>query len=248
MLSAAEIARHKSPPLVAATAYDFPFARILEQAGVDIVLVGDSLANVVLGLSSTREVGMGEMILFVAAVVRGAPNTHVTADMPFGSYDTPELALRNGRRFMELGASSVKLEGTKLEAIRALADAGIPVMGHLGVLPQTALSFRRVGKSAESRIQLLLEARNLQKAGGFSMVLENMEAETAKAITESLSVPTIGIGSGGGVTGQVQVLHDLLGLSDKPPPFARSFTNLREEALRGVKAYVEAVRGGKFPG
>ena len=209
MLSASEIAVRKSPPLVVATAYDFPFARILEEAGVDIVLVGDSLANVVLGMSSTREIGMNEMEVFVAAVVRGASNTHVTADMPYGSDFSPELALLNAKKFMDLGASSVKLEGTKLEVIRVLVQAGIPVMGHLGVLPQTATSFRKVGHEGASRDQLLQDARCLQDAGVFSMVLENVDADAAQQIAGALSVPTIGIGSGNGVTGQVHVLHDL---------------------------------------
>ena len=249
MLSAMEIAARKSQPsspLVVATAYDFPFARILEEAGVDIVLVGDSLANVVLGLTSTREVGMEEMVVFVAAVVRGAPNTHVTADMPYGSDASSELALINARRFMDLGASSVKLEGAKLNVIETLVAAKIPVMGHLGVLPQTATSFRKVGHAGESHEQLLSDASSLQNAGVFSMVLENVESDTALEITEALSVPTIGIGSGNGTTGQVQVLHDLLGLSLKPPPFAKPFADLRSPALDAIREYVNAVRNGRL--
>ena len=247
MLSASQIAVHKSspsPPLVVATAYDFPFARILEEAGVDIVLVGDSLANVVLGLSSTREVGMEEMSVFVAAVVRGAPNTHVTADMPYGSDSSPELSLLNARRFMDLGALSVKLEGTKLQVIQTLVQDGIPVMGHLGVLPQTASSFRKVGQSMESRLQLLGDAMKLQESGVFSIVLENVDSETVHEITASLSVPTIGIGSGNGTTGQVQVLHDLLGLSLNSPPFAKPFADLRSTVLDAIRKYVNEVRGG----
>jgi 3-methyl-2-oxobutanoate hydroxymethyltransferase len=247
MWSASEIADWKSSPLVVATAYDFPFAGILETAGVDVILVGDSLANVVLGLASTREVGMDEMTVFLSAVLRGAPNTHVTVDLPFGSDVTPEAAVKNGTHFRDLGATSVKLEGTKLDSIRALVLAGIPVMGHLGVLPQTATSFRKVGKSEESHAQLVRDALSLQHAGVFSLVLENVEAETAREITESLSIPTIGIGSGNKTTGQVQVLHDVLGISLKPPPFAKAFTSLRDESLVGLQAYVAAVRNGLFP-
>jgi len=247
MLTASEIAGWKSPPLVVATAYDFPHAVILEAAGADVILVGDSLANVVLGLPSTREVGMEEMAVFLSAVVRGAPETHVTVDLPYGSDATPELAVQNGRRFMDLGATSVKLEGPKLAAIRALVEVGIPVMGHLGVLPQTATSFRKVGTSEESHTQLMRDALSLQEAGVFSMVLENVEAKTAKEVTESLSVPTIGIGSGKATTGQVQVLQDLTGFSLKPPPFARAFASVRDESVRGIKAYIDAVRGGQFP-
>ncbi len=242
MLSALEIAGWKSPPLVVATAYDFPFAEILETAGVDVILVGDSLANVVLGLPSTREIGMEEMALFLSAVARGARNTHITVDLPFGADATPESALRNARRFVDLGATSVKLEGVKLDVIRALVQADIPVMGHLGVLPQTATSFRKVGKSDESHAQLLRDALGIQEAGVFSMVLENVEADTAREMTEALSVPTIGIGAGRDTTGQVQVLHDLLGLSLKPPPFARAFADARSEALRGIRAYLDEVR------
>ncbi len=247
MLTAREISRRKSPPLVMATAYDHPFARILAAAGVDLILVGDSLANVVLGLESTRGVGMEEMSLFVAAVARGAPNTHITADMPFGSDTSPELAVKNAIRFKSLGAFSIKLEGPKLEVIRSLIQAGISVMGHLGVLPQTATSFKPVGKSDESRIRLLREAHDIQEAGVFAMVLENIAPETAGEITQAVSVPTIGIGSGRNVNGQVQVLHDLLGLSEKSPPFAKRVAALRDQALRGVRDYVDAVRGGKFP-
>jgi 3-methyl-2-oxobutanoate hydroxymethyltransferase len=247
MLKPTEIAVRKSPPLVVATAYDFPFARMLEAAGVDVILVGDSLANVVLGLASTRGIGMEEMALFTAAAVRGAGNTHVVADMPAGSYDTPEFAVANARRFLSLGAASVKLEGPQFEVVRSLTAAGIPVMGHLGVLPQTAESFRPVGKSSEERERLIREAKGLQEAGVFAMVLENVNSETAQAVTESVSVPTIGIGSGKHVSGQVQVLHDLLGLSRNPPPFAKAFVKLEDEVLRGIKAYAEAVRRGEFP-
>jgi 3-methyl-2-oxobutanoate hydroxymethyltransferase len=247
MLTIDQISRRQSTPLVMATAYDFPFAAILEAAGVDIILVGDSLANVVLGLPSTRAIGMEEMTQCVAAAARGAPNTHVMADMPYGSYATPELAVQHGKRFLTLGASSVKLEGPELEVVRALVAAQVPVMGHIGVQPQTAASFRPVGKSDASRQQLLQEAHDLQAAGIFSLLLENVEAETARAITDSIAVSTIGIGSGKGVSGQVQVLHDLLGLSDHPPPFAKAFASLRAQALNGVRAYADAVRRGEFP-
>jgi len=246
MLTAQEIIHRKSTPLVVATAYDFPFAQILEKAGVDIILVGDSLANVVLGLNSTREIGMREMAVFLSAARRGAPNTHLVADMPFGSDKTPEVAVRNAKKFMKLGTDSIKLEGPLFEVIKTMVKAKIPVMGHLGVLPQTAASFKPVGAKASEIVRLLNEARGLEKAGVFAMVLENITLETAKAITAAVSVPTIGIGSGRHVNGQVQVLHDLLGLSVKPPPFAKRFAAVGEEALRGVKAYVDAVRGGKF--
>jgi 3-methyl-2-oxobutanoate hydroxymethyltransferase len=242
MLTPSQIRSHAAP-LVVCTAYDAPFARIVEAAGVDILLVGDSLANVVLGLPSTRDIGMAEMELFAAAVLRGAPDTHVTVDLPFGTYEDAPSALANAQRLMTLGASSVKLEGAKTEIVRALAAAGIPVMGHLGVLPQTALSFKRVGMTPEDRLQLIAEAETLQDAGVFAIVLENVEAGAAEAITRSLSVPTIGIGSGDGTRGQVQVLHDLLGLLDKSPPFAKPFATLRNDARIAVEAFAKSVRG-----
>jgi 3-methyl-2-oxobutanoate hydroxymethyltransferase len=245
MLSALQI-QHHAVPLVVCTAYDAPFARMLEASGVDIILVGDSLANVMLGLASTREVGMAEMELFAGAVLRGATATHVTVDLPYGADANPDLAVAHARRFMDLGASSVKLEGRKVEVVRALVAAGIPVMGHIGVMPQTAESFRRVGLTVEDRVRLIGEAEELQDAGVFSMVLENVQAETARDITHALAVPTIGIGSGSGTRGQVQVLHDLLGLLEKSPPFARPFAALRTDVQVAVAEYARAVRGGSF--
>jgi 3-methyl-2-oxobutanoate hydroxymethyltransferase len=244
MLTAAEIARRPGP-LVVCTAYDFPFARVLERAGVDVILVGDSLANVVLGFDSTRAIGMAEMEMFAAAVRRGAPETHVCVDLPFGADATPETAFRNGTRFRDIGASSVKLEGCKPEVIRALVEAGIPVMGHLGVLPQTAQSFKKVGTGAEDHDRLLREALAIEEAGVFSIVLENVEAGTARDIQAALRVPAIGIGAGAGTRGQVQVLHDVLGLAEKSPPFARPFANLGEAAEKAVRDYAEWVRGDR---
>ncbi len=242
MLSAADIARHPGP-LVVCTACDYPFARVLERAGVDVILVGDSLANVALGLHSTRGVGMPEMEIFAGAVLRGAPATHVTVDMPFGSDATLDTALRNGERFIEMGASSVKLEGSKPGVIRALVDAGIPMMGHLGVLPQTAKSFKKVGGSGKERDRLVAEAREIRDAGAFAMVLENVEAEVAREVTAAVDIPTIGIGSGAEVRGQVQVLYDILGLAEKSPPFARRFADLSAEAEKAVREYAGWVRG-----
>jgi 3-methyl-2-oxobutanoate hydroxymethyltransferase len=241
MLSAADIARHPGP-LVVCTAYDFPFARVLERAGVDVILVGDSLANVVLGLESTRGVGMAEMELFAAAVLRGAPHTHVTVDLPFGADATVESAVRNGQRLIALGATSVKMEGSKPGVIEALVAAGIPVMGHLGVLPQTATSFKKVGVAASDRTRLLQEARDIRDAGVFAMVLENVDADTAREVTLAVDVPTIGIGAGEGTRGQVQVLHDVLGLAEKSPPFAKPFADLGAAAETAVREYAAWVR------
>lgn len=245
MLSPQEIQHHKSR-LVVCTAYDAPFARVLEAAGVDIILVGDSLANVVLGLPSTRDVGMAEMELFAGAVRRGAPGTHVTVDLPYGADETPEAALRHAKSLMERGATSVKLEGAKVDVIRALVSAGVPVMAHLGVLPQTAKSFKRVGLSPEERVRLISEAEEVQDAGAFAVVIENVDAATARDMTTMLAIPTIGIGAGGHTRGQVQVLHDLLGLADRSPPFAVPFASLRDGAREAVEKYAAAVREGVF--
>lgn len=242
MLTAEAIARHQGP-LVVCTAYDHAFARVLERAGVDIILVGDSLANVVLGLPSTRGVGMPEMELFGAAVRRGAPNTHVCIDLPYGADATVETAVRNAARLVEIGATSVKLEGSKPGVIEALVDGGVPVIGHLGVLPQTATSFRKVGTAAEDRERLLAEARTIRDAGVCAMVLENVDPETAREITLAVDVPTIGIGAGTATTGQVQVLHDILGLAGKSPPFAKSFADIASAAETAVREYAEWVRG-----
>ena len=248
MIPASDFKIFKQKPMVVATAYDYPFARILEEAGVDVILVGDSLANVVLGFSSTREVGMDVMSVFVAAAARGAPHTHIVADMPYGSDATPVVAVTNARRFLSLGAHSVKLEGAKMEAVAALIAEGIPVVGHLGLLPQTAKSLRQVGHELSERDDVLRSAEALAKAGAAALVLEHMDFALADEVTRRIPIPTIGIGAGAGVNGQVLVLHDILGLNFRPlPPFAKAFASLRESALQGMREYCEAVRSGSFP-
>lgn len=248
MIPAADFHRFKREPLVVATAYDFPFAQVMEEAGVDVILVGDSLANVVLGLSTTRDVNMDVMGLFVSAVARGARRTHIMADMPYGSYANPALAVANGRRFLELGAHSVKLEGARREEIAALASEGIPVTGHLGLLPQTAKSFKQVGRTPQERDELLRSAEEVSRAGAFAMVLEHMDFGLAAEITRHVPAVTIGIGAGKGTDGQVLVLHDMLALgAGPPPPFAKAFAGLRREAVAGAKDYCRAVRERGFP-
>jgi len=248
MIPAADFPRFKREPLVVATAYDFPFAQVMEEAGVDVILVGDSLANVVLGLSTTRDVNMDVMCLFVSAVARGARRTHIMADMPHGSYANPSLAVANGRRFLELGAHSVKLEGARREEIAALVSEGIPVTGHLGLLPQTAKSFKQVGRTPEERDELLRQADVVARAGAFALVLEHMDFGLAAEITRRVPAATIGIGAGKGTDGQVLVLHDMLGLgAGAPPPFAKAFAGLRREAVSGAKEYCRAVRERGFP-
>jgi 3-methyl-2-oxobutanoate hydroxymethyltransferase len=242
--------------IVAMTAYDVLFARILEEAGVDLVLVGDSLGQVVLGYDSTIPVTLDEMIHHARAVKRGAPGTLVVLDMPFMTYQASvEDALRNaGRAMKEAGVEAVKLEGGNqrtCETIHALVEAGIPVMGHIGLTPQSvhALGGYRVqGRSDAEADRIRAEAAALEEAGVFSMVLELLPAPLAREISESLTVPTIGIGAGDGCDGQVLVLYDALGLNPGfKPRFLKRFAELHDAALEGVKRYAEEVRAGTYP-
>jgi len=242
--------------IVAMTAYDVLFARLLEEAGVDLILVGDSLGQVVLGYESTIPVTLDDMIHHARAVKRGAPGTIVVLDMPFMSYQTStEDALRNaGRALKEAGVEAVKLEGgheRTCAAIHELVAAGIPVMGHIGLTPQSvhALGGYRVqGRGDDEAARIRAEAHALQEAGVFSMVLELLPAHLAREISESLTVPTIGIGAGSGCDGQVLVLYDALGLNPGfAPKFLKRFASLHDVALEGVKAYAREVREGTYP-
>ena len=237
------------------TAYDYPLARLLDEAGVDIVLVGDSLANVVLGLESTREVGMEEMIHHAKAVNRAVKRALLIGDMPFAAYQVhPKDALKNARRFVEeAGCQAVKLEWFDqcLEVTRDILEAGIPVMGHVGLTPQTAdkLGGLKVqGKDAESAQSLIQHAKDLQKVGCFSIVLECIPDRIAQAITQGLSIPTIGIGAGPHCDGQVLVTYDLLGLTDRyHPKFVKEYVDLKTVILKAIRQYRKEVLEGKFP-
>jgi 3-methyl-2-oxobutanoate hydroxymethyltransferase len=237
------------------TAYDYPTARILDEAGVPIILVGDSLGMVVLGYDSTLPVTMADMIHHTKAVVRGSQRAHVVADMPFMSYQAgPEDALRNaGRLMQEAGAQSVKLEGGKTvaETVRRLVEAGIPVMGHLGLTPQSLHQFggyKVQGKTPAAAVKLLNDAQALEEAGAYAIVLETIPAALAKLATERVSIPTIGIGAGPHCDGQVQVLHDMLGLyPDFVPKHAKQYAQLAEDAGRAVREYIAEVVEGRFP-
>jgi 3-methyl-2-oxobutanoate hydroxymethyltransferase len=241
--------------IVMITAYDYPSARLVEEAGVPLILVGDSLGNVVLGYDSTIPVTMDEMLHHVKPVVRATRTTHVVADMPFMSYQTsPADAMRNaGRLLKEGGAQSVKLEGgTRVaETVRLLVDAGIPVMGHLGLTPQSINQlggYKVQGKTPAAAVRLLNDAMALQQAGAYAIVLETVPVHVARIITEKLDIPTIGIGAGPECDGQVQVWHDLLGLfSDFVPKHAKQYTNLSEVIVAAVRSYAEEVRTGAFP-
>ena len=236
------------------TVYDYPLARLVDEAEIDIALVGDSLANVVLGLDSTVDVTMNDMIHHAKAARRGIKYALFIGDMPFGSYRTPDVAVKNAMRFVkEAGCDAVKLEGgyDALEVTRAITDAGIPVLGHIGLTPQTASSkggFKVQGKSAEAAKRLIDEALALEKAGSFAVVLECVPDLVAKMITEKLSIFTISCGAGIYCDGQVLVTNDMLGLFDRyTPKFVKKYVNLWPMILEAIKKYKEEVESGVFP-
>jgi 3-methyl-2-oxobutanoate hydroxymethyltransferase len=242
--------------IVMVTAYDYPSGSLADAAGVDIVLVGDSAAMTVLGYESTVPATMDEMVMLTRAAVRGAKRPLVVADMPFGSFQiSDEEAVRSAVRFVkEAGADAVKVEGAGLTVSRVLAlvGAGIPVMGHVGLTPQSATmlgGFRAQGRTSARARQLLEDARTLEHAGCFSLVLEAVPAPVAARITAGLTIPTIGIGSGRDCDGQVLVYHDLLGLyQGKEPRFVKRYAELATEIQDAIERYAADVRSGAFPG
>jgi 3-methyl-2-oxobutanoate hydroxymethyltransferase len=247
--------KERGERIVMVTAYDAPGARFAEDAGVDIILVGDTAAMVVLGHEGTVPVTMDEMIFLTRTVARAAKRPIVIGDMPFGSYQvSDEAAVENAIRFVkEAGADAVKLEGAgpSLPRVKAIVGAGIPVMGHVGLTPQSATmlgGFKTQGKTAEAALRLVDEARALEAAGCFAVVLEAVPAPVAAVITETLSVPTIGIGAGLECDGQVLVYHDLLGLSEGHlPRFVKRYANLSREIRDALEHYADEVRSGAFP-
>lgn len=243
MLSATQIRETKGKRKISQiTAYDYGFAKIAESAGIDQILVGDSLANTMLGYKSTRCIGMNEMLIFVAAVCRGAPNTHVIADMPYMSYKDPATALENARKFIDLGASSVKLEGFHPEIIETLRKNGIEVCAHLGLLPQTATSMKQVGRNEDDAERILREAKAIDEIGAFECVLEHIPESLGEKVTNAVKLITIGIGAGQATDGQVTVLHDALGIGNgKLPPFATKFCDIFCLAENGIKAYIASL-------
>ncbi len=241
--------------IVVITAYDVLFAKIFDEAGVDAILVGDSLGQVVLGLPDTLGVTMDDMVRHTGAAARGRKRALLIADMPFLSYQASrEEAIRNAGRLLQAGAEAVKLEGGRnVEAtIRAIAACDIPVMGHVGLTPQSIHrmgGYRIQGKAEAQRARLLDDAQAVQEAGAFAVVLEGMPADLAAEITARLAIPTIGIGAGVRCDGQVLVMQDLLGLFDEfRPKFVKRFAELAKSVADAVTAYSDAVRGGTFPG
>lgn len=236
------------------TAYDVPTARIVDEAGVPVILVGDSLAQVVLGYDTTIPVTVDEMLHHTRAVARGARNALIVGDMPFGSYQASEdEAMVNAMRFLkEGGAHAVKLEGPRIELVARLAAAGVPVMGHLGLTPQSVHLFggyKVQGRSEEQAESIVRWAKELEEAGAFAVVLECVPSDLAKRVTTALSIPTIGIGAGPDCDGQVLVIHDLLGLSaGKMPRFVKRYADLSSVATEAIRAYRDEVADGTYPG
>jgi len=245
----------KGPKLTMLTAYDYPTARIVDQAGIDLILVGDSLGMVCLGYRDTVPVTMEEMVHHTAAVARGVERAVVVGDLPFLSYQvSAEDAVRNaGRLFKEARADCVKLEGGRSQAdkVAAIVRAGIPVMGHIGLTPQTATQlggFKVQGKDPAAAQALIDDARALQDAGAFALVIECVPTSLGTRITEAVSIPTIGIGAGPHCDGQVLVLHDLVGLFDRfVPKFVKRYANLSAEMAKAIAEYREEVLAGAFP-
>ncbi|RME90062.1 MAG: 3-methyl-2-oxobutanoate hydroxymethyltransferase [Anaerolineae bacterium] len=248
--------KERGEPITMLTAYDYPTALAMDRAGVDSILVGDSLGMVVLGYENTLPVTMDEMIHHCRAVARGARYALLIGDMPFLSYQvSTEEAVRNAGRFLqEGGMDAVKLEGgrERLETVRAIVGAGIPVMGHLGLTPQSIHQlggFRTQGKTAQAAYRLLEDALLLEEAGCFSIVLESVPAQLAEFVSRRLHIPTIGIGAGVGCDGQVLVTHDLLGLFDRfTPRFVKRYANLHAEMQRAFRDYIADVKAKAFPG
>lgn len=248
--------KQKGEKISMVTAYDYSQAKIVDEAGIDIILVGDSLGNVVLGYESTLSVTMEEMIHHGKAAVRGSRRAMVVVDMPFLSYQVNrDEAIKNaGRLIKETGAHAVKVEGGEeiLEAVKGITSAGIPVMGHLGLTPQSIGQlggFKVQGKDVQVAKKMIRDARALEEAGAFSVVLECVPWQLASFIRGQVSMPVIGIGAGRECDGQVLVFHDVMGLFDEyRPKFVKQYQNMKDKMIEGIKEYIDEVREGKFPG
>ena len=236
------------------TGYDYTLASLCDKAGIDIMLVGDSAGMVMLGYDNTIPVTVEQMCLFTEAVSRARQNSLLVADLPFMSYQVNiDEAIRNSGRLIKSGADAVKLEGGTVmaETIRSIVDVGIPVMGHIGLQPQTTMlsqGYRVQGKTKDTAMKLIQDAKELEEAGVFGIVLEMVSKEVAEIISETVTVPTIGIGSGVGCNGQVLVVQDLLGMYDKiKPKFVKRYMNLSEEIIKSIQTYKNDVQSGIFP-
>ena len=246
--------KERGEKITALTAYDFFTTKIMDEVGVQLILVGDSLGMAVLGYENTLPVTMEEMIHHTKAVARAKPNALLVADMPFMSYSTVKQALDNAGRFIQAGAEAVKLEGGEaiIEQVRALVSNGIPVLGHIGLLPQSILEtggYKIQGRTPQSAEQLLRDAQAVEKAGAFALVVEGVVTAVAEKITASVKIPTIGIGAGLHCDGQILVSNDMLGLFTWfTPKHVKRYANLSEEMRKAFAAYKREVESGQFPG
>ncbi|HEU5248104.1 MAG TPA: 3-methyl-2-oxobutanoate hydroxymethyltransferase [Candidatus Udaeobacter sp.] len=242
--------KQRGEKITALTAYDYPTARLLDESGVDIILVGDSLGMVVLGYQDTTAVTMEEMLHHTRAVARGVKQALIVADMPIHTYDAPEQAVETARKFVDVGARAVKLEGgaSHVAQIAAITQAGIPFMAHIGMLPQSVREeggYRIKGRTQSEAEALLTDARAVEEAGAFSVVLEIVVADIAKRITKTIGIPTIGIGSGQHCDGQILVTHDLIGLFPWfTPKFVSPEARVADEIRRAARAFIEQTRSG----
>jgi 3-methyl-2-oxobutanoate hydroxymethyltransferase len=228
------------------TAYTTPVARCLERAGIPLILVGDSVGMVEMGFDSTRRVTIEQMQYHIGAVRRGARDTHIVGDLPYDSDRDPASALRGARLLIEAGADSVKLEGPKYDVIRHLVANGIEVMGHTGLTPQTSTSFKQVGREAADAERVQRDAIGIAAAGAYMIVLEHIPEALGASITGAVAVPTIGIGAGKACDGQVLVINDVLGLSERLPPFAKRYADLGKTIVDAARAFADEVVGGSF--
>lgn len=247
--------RASAEPLVMVTAYDAPSARVADEAGVDLILVGDSVAMVVLGYEDTLQVTVDDLAHHTAAVARAKPHPLIVADLPWMSYHvSAEDTVRNAAKLIRAGAEAVKLEGgrKRVRMVEALVDAEIPVMGHLGLTPQSVHAmggFKVQARQTEAAMALVADAKSLEAAGCFALVLEGVPTEVADLVTAAVDIPTIGIGAGGGCDGQVLVYHDVLGIEDRiSPKFVRRYADVKGVSVAGIAAYAADVRTGAFPG
>jgi len=246
--------RQAGEKIAVLTAYDASFAALMDQAGVDVILIGDSLGNIVQGETSTLSVTIEHMVYHTSCVIKGQESAFLVADMPFGSYSTPEQAMQSAAQLMRAGAHMVKLEGGAwlAQTVKFLVERSVPVCAHLGLLPQsvhTLGGFKVQGKSTESAQALLNDAKALQEAGVQLLVLEAIPSELGKKVTESIQIPTIGIGAGPDCSGQVLVMHDMLGaFPGRSPKFVKNFLSGQSSIEEAFKSYVQEVKTGKIPG
>lgn len=241
------LAMKGSTPIAMLTAYTCPVARSIEQAGIPVILVGDTVGMVEMGFDSTRDVTIEHMEYHIGAVRRGAPDTHIIGDLPYESDRDAATALASARRLLAAGADSVKLEGPKTDVIACLAQAGIAVVGHTGLTPQTAKNFAKVGRTDSEAARIMAEARAIQDAGAFMLVIEHVPYELAAAITAALTIPTIGIGAGPDCDGQVLVINDALGLGDYWPPFSKQYARVSDSILDVARCFAGEVAAREFP-